>query len=462
MIAQESTPRSAMLTEQLASFVADFREASIDADTLHFAKRHLIDTVGAMLIGSRQESLDRVEAAMKLVREDGRFPVPGRARRADYLDAIFLSATAGHSGEVDDGYRQGSIHPGVVVVPAALLTAYRQKASGLDLLVAVTLGYEAIAAISRRAHPALRRKGFHPTSAIGPFGAAIATARLLSLPAGAVRCALGFAGSAASGLFAFANGGADVKRLHPGHAAREGAFSVLLAQEGLNAPLSVLESQDGFFQAFTGSSALTAQPFALPPQVPFAISDCYLKPYACCRHLQPAVDALLEILHVHALAPQEIEAIEIETYSIAAAHARVPWAEQAEAQLSFPYVIATAARHRRVTLDDFQPRALSDSETGDLCGRISVSASERMDQRYPASRPAMVTIRARGQIFQGEAREAKGDPTMPLDDTALGEKFFDLAAPVLGAEHAKHLLEQFWKIEALPNVAPLVDTLARS
>jgi 2-methylcitrate dehydratase PrpD len=462
MTETESSEPTAPLTEQLASFVAGLDGATLSPDVLHFAKRHLIDTVAAMLVGSRQDSFHEVEAALGDVRENGTFPVPGRTRRADLLDAVFMSATAGHSSEVDDGYRQGSIHPGVVVVPAALLIGYRQESSGLDLLTAIILGYEAIAAISRRAHPALRRKGFHPTAVVGPLGAAVTAARLLHLPAQTIRGALGFAASAASGLFAFANGGADVKRLHPGHAAREGVFSVFLAQRGLSAPLSVLENKDGFFQAFTSDPELVREPFSLPPQVPFAVSDCYLKPYACCRHLQPAVDALLDILGSQELAPHEIEAISIETYSIAAAHARVPWVDQAEAQLSFPFVIATAARHRRVMLVDFLPEALQDPATHALCSRITVTGSARMDQRYPAARPAAVTVHARGQTYRSEADEAKGDPSRPLSDAALTEKFTDLAAPTLGAERTARLLEQLWTIDASMNVAPLVASLART
>ena len=52
------------------------------------------------------------------VRPAGKIPVPGRARRADLLDAAFLGGTAAHGIELDDGYRHGSAHCGCVVIPA--------------------------------------------------------------------------------------------------------------------------------------------------------------------------------------------------------------------------------------------------------------------------------------------------------------------------------------------------------
>ena len=50
--------------------------------------------------------------------------MPGRARRADLLDAAFLGGTAAHGIELDDGYRVGSAHCGCSVVPAALSVGY--------------------------------------------------------------------------------------------------------------------------------------------------------------------------------------------------------------------------------------------------------------------------------------------------------------------------------------------------
>jgi 2-methylcitrate dehydratase PrpD len=38
---------------------------------------------------------------------------------------------------------------------------------------------------------------------------------------------------------------------------------------------------------------------ALPPLVPFGVTDCYVKPHPCCRHIQPAVEALIALLEEH-------------------------------------------------------------------------------------------------------------------------------------------------------------------
>ena len=55
--------------------------------------------------------------------------MPGRARRADLLDAAFLGGTAAHGIELDDGYRHGSAHCGCVVIPAVLSVGYDRHVS---------------------------------------------------------------------------------------------------------------------------------------------------------------------------------------------------------------------------------------------------------------------------------------------------------------------------------------------
>ena len=105
-------------TEAIVEFVNELRHAALTDEVRHYARRHLLDTVGVMIAGAGGVVATRAEAVLAAVRPAGRIPVPGRARRADLIDAAFLGGTAAHGIELDDGFRQGSVHPGCVVVPA--------------------------------------------------------------------------------------------------------------------------------------------------------------------------------------------------------------------------------------------------------------------------------------------------------------------------------------------------------
>ena len=161
-------------TRAIVDFASGLDYASLSAEVRHYARRHLLDTVGVMIAGAGGEVASRAEAVLAAVRPAGGIPVPGRARRADLIDAAFLGGTAAHGIELDDGFRQGSVHPGCVVVPAVLALGYDKRIDGKALIEAVVAGYEAEIAIGRACHPDLRQRGFHPAAACGVFGAVMA------------------------------------------------------------------------------------------------------------------------------------------------------------------------------------------------------------------------------------------------------------------------------------------------
>src|SRR5499425_3064624 len=128
-------------TAAIVEFVGELRHAALPHEVRHYARRHLLDTVGVMIAGAGRDVASRAEAVLAAVRPAGHVPVPGRARRADLIDAAFLGGTAAHGIELDDGFRQGSVHPGCVVVPAVLALGYERRITGSALIEAIVAGY---------------------------------------------------------------------------------------------------------------------------------------------------------------------------------------------------------------------------------------------------------------------------------------------------------------------------------
>jgi 2-methylcitrate dehydratase PrpD len=453
-------------TAAIVQFVGELRHAALPHEVRHYARRHLLDTVGVMIAGAGGDVATRAEAVLAAVRPAGRIPVPGRARRADLIDAAFLGGTAAHGIELDDGFRQGSVHPGCVVVPAVLALGYDRHADGRTVMEAIVAGYEAVIAIGRACHPDLRQRGFHPTAAVGLFGSAAAAGKLRRLSADGLANAFGLAASSAAGLFAFVNGGGDIKRLHAGHAAREGLQAALLAEQGVEGPPDVIEARDGFMQAFAFGRAdkahsKSARAIALPPVAPFGITDCYIKPYPCCRHIQPAVEALIGLLNDETIASDEVQRIEVATYRIAAEHAETGWDDFASAQLSFPYLMGLALKFRAVKFEHFSEQTRRDPAFGAIARKLSVTAPADVDRLYPQLRPARVTVTTVRGSFTRQADEALGSRIVPLDDAGLTAKFLDLVGPVLGAARAKDLGERLWSLEEISDVAGLVESMAK-
>ena len=186
-------------TDAVVGFVSALRHDALSEEVRHYARRHLLDTVGVMIAGAGGNVATQAEAVLAATRPAGNVPVPGRARRADLIDAAFLGGTAAHGIELDDGYTKGSVHPGCTVVPAVLSAGYVNKASGAQLIEALVAGYETVTAIGRAVHPDLRHRGFHPTGAVAVFGAAMAVGKMRGLDAQQLSNALGIAASSSAG-----------------------------------------------------------------------------------------------------------------------------------------------------------------------------------------------------------------------------------------------------------------------
>ena len=73
----------------------------------------------------------------------------------------------------------------------------------------------------------------------------------------------------------------------------------------------------------------------------------------------------------------------------------------------------------------------------------------------------MTVTTARGR-FTRQADEALGSRLVPLDDAGLKAKFHDLVAPVLGAARTDDLAQRLWSIEDMQDVAPLIESMAKT
>ena len=152
----------------------------------------------------------------------------------------------------------------------------------------------------------------------------------------------------------------------------------------------------------------SARPVELPPAVPFGITDCYIKPNPCCRHIQPAVEALIGILNDEKIATDEVKHVAVETYRIAAEHAGTGWDDYASAQLSFKYLMSLALKFRNIKVDYFEDAVRNDPGWAALAAKFEISAPHEIDRLYPKLRPARVTVTTAKRQVRAPGRRGDG------------------------------------------------------
>lgn len=399
------------ITERLAVLLA----RPVSPDDRARARLHLLDWVGCAVAGAREADVARVQGLAR-AEGTGACKIIGGASVGPQAAAL-ANGPAGAILEMDDVDRRALLHPGPVVMPAALaLAEHLGMTDGEVLLDAVVRGYEAMIRIGRAAG-ASHYRFFHPTGTVGGFGAAAAGASLMGLDGERAAWALGLAGQQGAGLWRARHEPGSVKALHDGRAAANGVTSALLARDGFRGPLKVLEGEQGFFPAM----APEADPEAvLAPAEGWLIHEVSFKPHAACRHAHPAIDGALALRARLGVLP---EAVRVETYrdSVLFCDKPVP-TTPAEGKFSLQHSVAVALIHGDAGLARFEPAALADPEIAALRARVSVVVADYLTAAYPARFGARLMAKAGGVEHRIEALDALGDPENPLSPEAVRDK----------------------------------------
>jgi 2-methylcitrate dehydratase PrpD len=460
--ASRRAPRmaSAKPTAALAQFASALTWSSLNEDERRSAKRHLLDGLGACVAGVDQPIFARTVALLQRVGGSGDVPVIGSRHRTNLLSAAYLTAVNCHAIELDDGNREGSLHPGTAVVPALLTAGYDLNVDGASLLCALVAGYEVSVSLAEVLHPHASRRGFQTTGVVGGLGAAAGVARLLALDAIDVEKAIGIAASTSAGIFSYLTGGGNVKKLHPGHAAREGVLAAMVARDRIvDGPLGVAETKAGVFEAFGGLTPWSGNAFDHRGGA-LAITRSYLKPYPCCRHIHPAIDAMLELKQRHDIDPDRVERVDVGTYDAAMPHATLPFDSFTVAQLSFPYVMAAALRTGKVDLDSFAPAARADARAAADAAKIRVTADPECCASYPKQGPARVTVTMKdGAVHALYVAQPLGAPENPISDEDLAAKFRMSVKTRMSADDADRVVDLVWSLDNASSVRDVVDRL---
>jgi 2-methylcitrate dehydratase PrpD len=404
-------------------------------EAAHAAKRCLIDWLGVVIAGAREEPTRLLRAALE--KAGGTDP-----RRSPFFNALMLG-TASHALDYDDTDYINLIHVSSTLFPA-LFALDTQCAGGMALLKAVISGFEAEDRIGVYLGRRLTAQGWHVSGVIGHLGSALATGLMLSLPADRLRHAMAISGTAASGLIAAF--GTMSKPLQLGRAAADGLMAALLAREDFTGPEELLEGDPGFGRPFVGEAIRDWSRIGTEWGRPYAILSNSFKPHASCMITHPVIDAavaLHETMRRENRSAAEIAEVSCEVTRLApkVAGYRQP-KTGLEGKFSVAYCCVSGLLTGRATPDRFVDPVVGSSETRALLSRVTVTPCENVGEQQ-----AIVSVRfTDGQTRRHETRMAKGNPENPLSDAELEGKFLALTEPVLGSD-AKRIARDIWAFQ---------------
>jgi len=358
--------------------------------------------------------------------------------------------------EIDDVHQDTSLHPGSVVVAAAMAAAAEVDAPGARLLAGVAAGYEvavrlSIAAGHRHYHY------FHATATCGTVGAVAAAATVFDLDEDATAHAIGMAATSASGLWEGINDEAVmIKHLHPGLAAERGVRAAKLARLGLQAARFSIEGDKGFLAALAqpGTHAAGEAPSrgdlaailvdGLGER--WAILRNIFKRYPFCLGCFEPLEGLRHILSAPPRSASAIAAVLVETSPPTAWLVGQPDPhDEFQAKFSAPYALALVLAGHDAERVPLPAALLADPEVRRWISVIRVQPNREFGRR-----------RARVTVTLKDGSPVSADqPFRNLDDAGAWARFSRACTGYLGDRGA--ILER--RVDACSGLAGMTELM---
>ncbi len=383
-----------------------------------------------------------------------------RVWTSPYLAAM-CNAAASHVAEQDDVHNGSVFHPATVVFPAAVAVAQALGASGQQLLTASVAGYEVgirVGEFLGRSH----YKVFHTTGTAGTLAAAAAVGHLLGLDAAQMQHAFGSAGTQSAGLWEFLRTAADSKQLHTAHASAAGLMSAYLAKDGFTGAAQIFEGPQGMAAGMSSDADPVKLIDGLTPAgvTRWASAETSFKYHASCRHTHPAADALLQVMQVNHLKPEDLARVVTQVHqgAIDVLGPVVCPVTVHQSKFSMGTVLALVARFGHAGLVEFEQH-FNDELTCALRDRVEMALDPEVDGAYPQRWIGKVTVFTHdGRVLHGRVDEPKGDPGNTLSREEITAKALRLAAFSQGAsaEEMQRAVDALWGVAAWPSVGVLL------
>jgi 2-methylcitrate dehydratase PrpD len=367
-----------------------------------------------------------------------------------------------HSFDYDD-YHHAKVHPGAVVIPAAVTIGERMGASGKATITAMVAGYETMVRVSLATGPnSSRSKGWHLTGTTGTFGAAAAAGSLLGLNQDEMASALGMAGTQSAGLWAFTVDGAMSKRFHAGRSSQSGIMGALLAQKGFKGPTQILEAEDGGFCRATSDQV----DFSLAIDglgERFLSNGVNIKPYACCASAHSSVDAVRQLVQANKIHSSEVEKIIVGTSSGVKIQCGFEYKPLSllQAQMSLQYIVAVTLLEGKTLLDQFTEEKISDPKILELAKRVEIVLDPEIEKVYPERFANRIEIILRsGMRYSTRVDFPKGSSENPLSFEEVVEKVRSMTSQVITRDRMDEVNEKVERVEKLDDIRELTRLLA--
>ena len=451
------------LSRQMAQFAIDLKYQDIPDESIWEAKRFLLDSVGCALAAVNNEDMAAMYRFTEKLGGTPEASVIGRDFKTNVSNAALMNCLLTRALDYNDIYwEQDPSHPSDMI-GAALAAAEVNGKNGRETLVAIIIAYEMELRWCHAANPGVREVGWHHAT-LTQFVSPLVAGKMYDLDLDQMVAAVGISGSSHFTLGGVVAGHlTNMKNTADPLAAQAGVIAALMAREGYEGPVEVIEGKEGLFEVLNN---VEWHPEWLLKGLgeEFMITQCSYKAFPTEALTHQPISAALQVCQEHNLAAEDISQILVETTARGADILSDPSKYQPTtketADHSLPYVIAAAVADGNVLPDSFNDEKLKDPRIWDLLGKIKVVADPEIDAMFPGVKRARVSITTNaGETHTAQVDHAKGSPNNPMSDEEIVSKFRANAEGVLDKARQDEVIDATWRFDELEDIEEYMKLL---
>jgi len=451
------------LSGQMAKFAIDLQYQDIPDESIWEAKRFLLDSVGCALAAVNNEDMAAMYRFTEKLGGTPEASIIGRDFKTNAANAALMNCLLTRALDYNDIYwEQDPSHPSDMI-GAALAAAEVNGKSGRETLVAIIIAYEMELRWCHAANPGVREVGWHHAT-LTQFVSPLVAGKMYDLDLDQMIAAVGISGSSHFTLGGVVAGHlTNMKNTADPLAAQAGVLAALMAREGYEGPVEVIEGKEGLFEVLNN---VEWQPEWLLKGLgeEFMITQCSYKAFPTEALTHQPISAALQVCQEQGLAAEDITEILVETTARGADILSDPSKYQPTtketADHSLPYVIAAAVADGNVLPDSFSDEKLKDPRIWDLLGKIKVIADPEIDAMFPGVKRARVSITTNsGETHTAQVDHAKGSPQNPMSDDEVISKFRANAGDILSKEQQDQVIDLTWRFDELEDIGEYLGLL---
>ena len=452
-------------SDLIAEYTIELSADQLPDEAIDAAKRLTLDSLGCCLGAYTSPPSKHLRSAYGSLDGSDRATVFGSGDETLLEYAGLINSTMVRYLDYNDTYiSEGrACHPSDHI-PALVSVAEAEGATGKDLLEAIVLAYEIEGA---GLDTGVTWEHDYDYVTWGAYSSVAAVGKLMDLSRDELVSALGIAGASNLTLSISRKGTVSMWKgvAHP-YVTHSAIQACQMARAGLTGPERVFEGPGGFFEV-AAERDLEVDRLGGRAGAPYRITQAHIKPFPCGYYMQPMITGVRDLVAESDIDPDDVEAIEIETFEQAATilGGEEKWSKdltRESADHSIPYTAALAVIYGDVAPEHYDEEYRTDPEIHRLMDLVSVEESEEMNaaaEADPDSTPSLIRLSTTDETYEKRVDYAPGHAQNPLPEAEIEAKAREMMEPLLTEAQIEKVVRFCEGLPDRQSVDPVVDSL---